>query len=67
MQGFNIDLIQAIASSAGFKVKYQNMPFVVMILALQAQTVDAAIAAMTITAEQAKTIFLAFWVERNKR
>ncbi|MEH1851169.1 MAG: ABC transporter permease subunit [Nostoc sp.] len=64
LQGFDIDLMNAIASStpganaqsAGLKVKYQNMPFAGMIPALQAQTVDAAVAAMTITAERAKTI-----------
>ncbi|MEH2368085.1 ABC transporter permease subunit [Nostoc sp.] len=56
LQGFDIDLMNAIAQSAGLKVKYQNMPFAGMIPALQAQTVDAAVAAMTITAERAKTI-----------
>ncbi len=56
LQGFDIDLMNAIAQEAGFKVKYQNMPFAGMIPALQAQTIDAAVAAMTITAERAKTI-----------
>lgn len=54
--GFDIDLIKAIAAAAGFQVKFQQMPFAGMIPALQAQTVDAAVAAMTITAERAKTI-----------
>ncbi|MEI2581810.1 ABC transporter permease subunit [Scytonema sp. PRP1] len=56
LQGFDIDLMNAIAQSAGFQVKYQRMPFDGMIPALQAQTVDAAVAAMTITAQRAKTI-----------
>jgi arginine/lysine/histidine/glutamine transport system substrate-binding/permease protein len=54
--GFDIDLIKAIAAASGFQVKFQQMPFAGMIPALQAQTVDAAVAAMTITAERAKTI-----------
>lgn len=56
LQGFDIDLMNAIASIAGLEVKYQNMPFAGMIPALQTQTVDAAVAAMTITAQRAKTI-----------
>ncbi len=56
LQGFDIDLMNAIAQSADFQVKYQNMPFAGMIPALQTQTVDAAVAAMTITAERAKII-----------
>ncbi|MEH2322008.1 MAG: ABC transporter permease subunit [Nostoc sp.] len=56
LQGFDIDLMNAIASSSGFRVKYQNMPFAGMIPALQTQTVDAAVAAMAITAERVKTI-----------
>lgn len=56
LQGFDVDLMNAIAQSAGFQVKYQNMPFAGMIPALQTQTVDAAVAAMTITAQRAKII-----------
>lgn len=56
LQGFDIDLMNAIASSAGFQVKYQNLPFAGMIPGLQARTIDAAVAAMTITAQRAKTI-----------
>lgn len=56
LQGFDIDLMNAIAQSAGFKIKYQNMPFAGMIPALQTQTVDAAVAAMAITAERVKII-----------
>lgn len=56
LQGFDIDLMNAISSVAGFQVRYQNLPFAGMIPALQAQTVDAAVSAMTITAERAKTV-----------
>lgn len=56
LQGFDIDLIRAIANASSFKVRFQQMPFAGMIPALQAQTVEAAVAAMTITAERAKTI-----------
>ena len=63
LQGFDIDLMNAlakpaagIAQSAGFQVKYQNMPFAGMIPALQTQTVDAAVAAMAITAQRVKII-----------
>jgi arginine/lysine/histidine/glutamine transport system substrate-binding/permease protein len=56
LQGFDVDLIQGIAKEAGFTIKFQNLPFAGMIPALQAQTIDAAVAAMTITAQRAKTI-----------
>ncbi|MBD2774405.1 ABC transporter permease subunit [Iningainema sp. BLCCT55] len=56
LQGFDIDLMNAIANAAGFEVRYQNMPFAGMIPALQARSIDAAVSAMTITEERAKTI-----------
>ncbi len=56
LQGFDVDLMNAIAASAGFKVRYQSLPFAGIIPALQGQTIDAAVAAMTITEERAKTI-----------
>ncbi|WP_250124274.1 ABC transporter permease subunit [Chroococcidiopsis sp. CCMEE 29] len=56
LQGFDIDLMNVIAKEAGFTVQYQGLPFAGMIPALQAQTIDAAVAAMTITEERAKTI-----------
>lgn len=56
LQGFSIDLINAIANSANFKVKLQSLPFDGIIPALQAKTVDAAISSITITEERAKTI-----------
>jgi len=56
LQGFDVDLMNAIARAEGFTINYQNLPFAGMIPALQAQTVDAAVAAMTITEERNKTI-----------
>jgi len=56
LQGFDVDLMNAIAKEAGFKINYQNLPFAGMIPALQARTIDAAVAAMTITEERAKTV-----------
>ena len=56
LQGFSIDLMNAIASSANFKVEFQSLPFDGIIPALGAKTVDAAISSITITEERAKTI-----------
>jgi len=56
LQGFDIELVNAIAAAAGFQVRYQSMPFSGMIPALQAKSVDAAVSAMTITEERAKTV-----------
>ncbi len=54
--GFDIDLIKAVGQAAGMTVEFQSLPFDGMIPALQANTVDAAVAAMTITPERAQTI-----------
>ncbi|MEH2378399.1 MAG: ABC transporter permease subunit [Nostoc sp.] len=56
LQGFSIDLMNAIAVAANFKVDFQSLPFDGIIPALQAKTVDAAISSITITQERAKTI-----------
>jgi arginine/lysine/histidine/glutamine transport system substrate-binding/permease protein len=56
LQGFDVDLMNAISRAAGFKFKFQSLPFDGMIPALQAGTVDAAVAAMTITPERLKTV-----------
>lgn len=56
LQGFDIDLMNAIGKAAGFNVQFQSLPFDGIIPALQARTVDAAISAITITEERAKTI-----------
>lgn len=56
LQGFSIDLIQAIANAAQFQIEFQSLPFDGIIPALQAQTIDAAISSITITEERAKTV-----------
>jgi arginine/lysine/histidine/glutamine transport system substrate-binding/permease protein len=55
-EGFDIDLMNAIGEAAGFTVEFEALPFDGIIPALQAGTVDAAISAMTITAERAQTV-----------
>ncbi|MEH2061978.1 MAG: ABC transporter permease subunit [Nostoc sp.] len=56
LQGFSIDLMNAIALAANFKVDFQSLPFDGIIPALQAKTVDAAISSITITEERAKSV-----------
>jgi arginine/lysine/histidine/glutamine transport system substrate-binding and permease protein len=56
LEGFDIDLMNAIAQVVGLTVKWQSLPFDGMISALQAKRVDAAISGITITPERLKTI-----------
>jgi arginine/lysine/histidine/glutamine transport system substrate-binding/permease protein len=56
LQGFDIDLMKAIATAAGFQVNFQSLPFDGLIPALQAKTIDAAISSITITQDRAKTV-----------
>jgi arginine/lysine/histidine/glutamine transport system substrate-binding and permease protein len=56
LEGFDIDLMNAIAKVAGFTVQFESLPFDGMISALQAKKVDAAISGITITAERLKAI-----------
>jgi arginine/lysine/histidine/glutamine transport system substrate-binding and permease protein len=56
LEGFDIDLMNAIGEAAGFKVEFESLPFDGIIPALQAGTVDAAISSMTITPERAQTV-----------
>jgi arginine/lysine/histidine/glutamine transport system substrate-binding/permease protein len=56
LTGFDVELIKAIATAGGFDVEFQSLPFDGIVPALQAKTVDAAIAAMTITPERAQTV-----------
>jgi arginine/lysine/histidine/glutamine transport system substrate-binding/permease protein len=56
LQGFSIDLMNALATAAKFKVDFQSLPFDGIIPALQAKTVDAAISSITITEERAKSV-----------
>jgi len=54
--GFDVDLIEALGRKAGHPIQLVPMPFDGIIPALQARNVDAAISAMTITAERARAI-----------
>ncbi|HEY9800821.1 MAG TPA: ABC transporter permease subunit [Leptolyngbyaceae cyanobacterium] len=56
LQGFSIDLMNAIATAASFKIDFQSLPFDGIIPALQSKTVDAAISSITITAERSQTV-----------
>ena len=56
LEGFSIDLMNAIATAANFKVDFQSLPFDGIIPALQAKTLDAAISSITITEERAKSV-----------
>lgn len=56
LEGFDIDLMQAIAKVAGLRVQFESLPFDGMISTLQANRVDAAISGITITPERRKTI-----------
>lgn len=56
LQGFDIDVINGIGKASDFQVKFENIRFDGMLIALQAGTVDTAIAAMTITEERSKAI-----------
>ncbi len=56
LEGFDIDLMNAIAKVSGFAVKFETLSFDGMISTLIANRVDAAINGITITKERLKTI-----------
>jgi arginine/lysine/histidine/glutamine transport system substrate-binding and permease protein len=56
IEGFSIDLLNAVAEAGGFTIEFQSLPFDGIIPALQAGTVDAAISSITITKERAATV-----------
>jgi len=56
MVGFDMDIIRHIGKEAGFNVKLRTMDFNGIIPALQAHSVDIAIAGITITQQRAKKI-----------
>ncbi len=56
VQGFDLDLIQAIAREANFQFKIANLPFEGLIPALQAGKIDLAISNIAITSERQKTV-----------
>jgi ABC-type amino acid transport substrate-binding protein len=56
LEGFDIDLMNAVAKAGGFTVQFQSLPFDGIISALQAKKIDAAISGMTITPKRLNTI-----------
>lgn len=54
--GFDIDLIEAVASELGMKAEIQDMSFHSLISALQTNKIDVAISGMTITPERQKNV-----------
>jgi arginine/lysine/histidine/glutamine transport system substrate-binding/permease protein len=56
LEGFDIDVVNAIAQAADFSVKYDSLPFDGIIPALQSGTIDAAVSAITITKERSETV-----------
>ncbi len=56
LEGFDIDLMNAIAEKAGKTVEFESLPFDGLIPALQGGSINAAISGMTITDERKETV-----------
>ncbi|MDJ0660852.1 MAG: ABC transporter permease subunit [Crocosphaera sp.] len=56
LEGFDIDLVKGMSLEAGFEIEFVSLPFDGIIPALQAETVDMAISAITITPQRSQTI-----------
>ena len=57
LEGFDIDLMNAIGEQAGLTIEYESLPFFDMIIpSLQTGAVDAAISAITIKQERLETV-----------
>jgi polar amino acid transport system substrate-binding protein len=56
LEGFDIELMNAVAQKAGFEVEYANTPFDSVLAGMATCQFDAAISAITITAERAEKI-----------
>ena len=56
LEGFDIDIVKAVGQEAGLTIRFKSIPFDGTIPALRANTIDAAISAMTITPERQKTV-----------
>ena len=54
IEGFDIDLMNAIAKEGGFEVEYSNVPWDSLLAGMAQCQYDAAISAMTITPERAE-------------
>lgn len=56
LQGFDIDLMNAIGEVIGVDVQFEGLPFDGIIPALQSNTIDAAISGITITRERSQSV-----------
>ena len=56
LNGFDIELFNAIAKKAGMQVEYKNISFDSLIPALGTQQIDAAVSGMTITKAGGKNV-----------
>ena len=56
LEGFDIDLMNAIGEKTGKTIDFQSLPFDGLIPALQSGTIDAAISGMSITDERKQTV-----------
>ena len=56
VQGFDIDLIKAIAKAEGFNVKFKTMAFDGLIPSLQANSIDVAVAGITIKKSRMESV-----------
>jgi len=56
LQGFDIDLMNAIGEAMGVTIQFEGLPFDGIIPALQSKTIDAAISGITITSERAQSV-----------
>jgi polar amino acid transport system substrate-binding protein len=54
LEGFDIDLMNAVAQKAGYKIEFQNTPFDSVLSGIATCQFDAAISAITITEDRAK-------------
>ncbi len=56
LEGFDIDLMNAVGEKAGKTIEFKSLPFDSLIAALQGNSIDAAISSMTITPERQKAV-----------
>ena len=56
LEGFDIDLMNAIGERAGKTIEFESLPFDGLIAALQGGSIDAAISGMTITEEREESV-----------
>jgi len=56
LDGFDVDMVNAIAKDQGFKVKWKNMEFDGLISALKSNNIDIVASGLTITKERQKQV-----------